>query len=107
MTICMPSASSTVLLLYITIYPNLTRIYPKINCLDFCPKAGRDFLFFPKFHQKTWFHTKNAIYGARIVILSILSLVYPNLIQIYSVLHGGTHSKSLDIIYNWFKSCGM
>ena len=55
MTICMPSASSTVLLLYITIYPNLTRIYPKINCLDFCPKAGRDFLFFPKFHQKTWF----------------------------------------------------
>ena len=34
--------------------PNLTRIYPKINCLDFCPKAGRDFLCFPKFHQKTW-----------------------------------------------------
>ena len=57
------------------------------------PQGREGFPVFPKISPKNAVFTPtNAIYGAKIVILSILSLVYPNLIQIYSVLHGGTRS---------------
>ena len=105
MTICVPSASS------VALYYNLSKFNQNLSknkLPGLLPQGREGFPVFPQnFTKKRGFHPKNAIYGAKIVMLSILSLVYPNLIQIYSVLHGGTHSKSLDIIYNWFKSCGM